>query len=145
MGPLKLLATVVLPMSWVYGCAVWIFSDGAFDFLGVSPLHSNGGLHWMVPCSTSMLLLALALDYNVFYFGRVVEFRLAGVPDLEAIRQGLASTGPVITCAGLIFALEFTGLFFSQTALNRQVGFVVVVGITLDTFVIRSCLLPAIL
>lgn len=143
---LKLLLTVVLPLTWVYGFAVWTFQDGLFDSLGLHlPIHSSGGLHWMVPCSTTMLLLALALDYNVFYFGRIVEFRRAGVSDVEAICQGLASTGPVITCAGLIFALEFSGLLFSETVLNRQGGFVVVTGILLDTFVVRSCLLPAML
>merc|ERR1711920_499092 len=58
---------------------------------------------------------------------------------------GLAATGPVITTAGLIFALEFSGLLFSKTELNRQGSFVVVVGILLDTFVVRSCLTPAVL
>ncbi|CAE8591905.1 unnamed protein product [Polarella glacialis] len=135
-APLKLLLTVALPLTWVFGAAVEIFQDGA---LGTP----KKGLHWTVPCSTSMLLLALALDYNIFYFGRVYEFRKAGLSDIEAIRQGLASTGPVITCAGLIFALEFSGLFFSEAAINRQGGFVVVVGVLLDTFVVRSCLMPA--
>merc|ERR1711933_72003 len=111
----------------VYGSAVWCFQDGLFDFLGKNvPVHSCGGLHWMVPASTSMLLMALALDYDIFYFGRVYEYRKSGLSDLEAIRKGLASTGPVITCAGLIFAVEFSGLFFSDTPMNKQFGFVVV-------------------
>ena len=79
-----------------------------------------------------MLLLALGTDYNIFYFSRVFEFRRAGLSDQEAIRQGLASTGPVITCAGVIFAVEFSGLFYSETVVNRQAGFVVVAGILLD-------------
>jgi len=90
-----------------------------------------------------MVLLALGLDYSIFYFSRVYELRRAGFSDREAIRHGLASTGPVITCAGIIFALEFTGGLLSEAPLNRQGGFVVVVGILLDTFVVRSCLVPA--
>lgn len=145
-GALKLLLTVVLPLSWVYGLAVLCFQDGLLDFAGPrSPFRSASGLHWIVPCSSSMLLLSLALDYNVFYFGRVLEFRKAGAGDLEAVRQGLASTGPVITCAGLIFAIEFSGLLCSEAELNRQAGFVMVLGILLDTFLLRSCLMPALL
>lgn len=146
LAPVKLLLTVVLPLAWVYGAAVLCFQDGILDGLGPdSPLHGSGGLHWMVPCATSMLLLSLALDYNVFYFGRCAEFRRAGFSDLESLRQGLASTGPVITRAGLIFAVEFAGLLFSRAPLNRQGGFVIVAGILLDTFVVRSCLTPALL
>jgi len=144
LAPLKLLATVLLPLAWVYSVAIWCFEDGGMDFLGEgTPTHSCGGFHWMVPCSSSMLLMSLALDYNIFYFGRVMEFRKGGLSDLEAIRQGLASTGPVITCAGFIFALEFSGLLLSDVAMSRQGGFVIVLGVLLDTFVVRSCLLPA--
>ena len=46
----------------VYGSAVVCYEDGLFDFLGDTPLHSTGGLHWMVPCVSSILLLALALE-----------------------------------------------------------------------------------
>eukprot|EP00425_Heterocapsa_triquetra_P019003 CAMPEP_0195145270 /NCGR_PEP_ID=MMETSP0448-20130528/169564_1 /TAXON_ID=66468 /ORGANISM="Heterocapsa triquestra, Strain CCMP 448" /LENGTH=947 /DNA_ID=CAMNT_0040183773 /DNA_START=27 /DNA_END=2870 /DNA_ORIENTATION=- len=152
LAPLKLLLTVVAPMTWVYGTAIWVFQDAyPGPFSAPAPAgpadgqREQGGLHWMVPCSSSMLLLSLALDYNVFYFGRALEFRKAGLSDLESVRQGLASTGPVITCAGVIFALEFAGLLMSETALNRQGGFVVVVGILMDTFIVRSCLMPAVL
>lgn len=127
---IKLLLTVIVPLTWVYGAAVWFF-------------EGTTGLHWLVPCTSSMLLLALALDYNVFFFGRATELRKAGNSDLEALRQGLASTGPVITCAGIIFAIEFSGLMMSEAPLNMQAGFVVVVGILVDTFLVRSCLLPA--
>jgi len=146
LAALKLVLTVVFPLTWVYGCAVWCFQDGLLDgYPGARGLHSAGGLYWMVPSSTSMLLLALALDYNIFYFGRTFEFRKAGLSDLEAIREGLAATGPVITCAGVIFAIEFSGLFFSETTVNRQGGFVIVVGVLVDTFLVRSCLMPAVL
>mmetsp|Transcript_83992 Transcript_83992/g.271456 ORF Transcript_83992/g.271456 Transcript_83992/m.271456 type:complete len:913 (-) Transcript_83992:39-2777(-) len=138
----KLLLTVVLPLAWVYAIAIWYFKREAVH---TESSGGDGGLHWMVPCSTSMLLLALALDYNVFFFGRALEFRRQGLADLEAIRWGLATTGPVITSAGLIFALEFSGLLYSEAELSRQAGFVVAVGVLLDTFVVRSCVLPALL
>mmetsp|Transcript_26418 Transcript_26418/g.48573 ORF Transcript_26418/g.48573 Transcript_26418/m.48573 type:complete len:973 (+) Transcript_26418:63-2981(+) len=142
----KLLLTVLLPLTWIYGLAIWCFQDGLLDFLGPhAPMHSNGGLHWMVPASSAMLLMALALDYNIFYFGRVFEYRKAGLSDFEAIRRGLVATGPVITTAGLIFAIEFTGLLFSSTGINKQGGFVIVLGIVLDTFIVRSCMMPAVL
>merc|ERR1719215_1097053 len=92
-----------------------------------------------------MLLLALAMDYNVFYIARVFEFRKAGLSDIEAIRRALASTGPVITRAGLVFAVEFTGLLSSDSVANRQAGLVVVASILLDVFVARGCVMPAVL
>merc|ERR1712203_151463 len=88
LATLKLLLTVILPITWVYGIAIWYFGDG-----GLSADSDSVGLHWSVPCGSSMMLLALALDYNVFYFGRVYEFRKAGLSDLEAVRHGLAATG----------------------------------------------------
>merc|ERR1711933_622535 len=102
---MKLLLTVIIPLTWVYGAAIWFF-------------QGFSGLHWIVPCTSSMLLMALALDYNVFLFGRTMELHRAGLSDLEAIRQGLASTGPVIPCAGVIFALDFSGLMMSEAPLN---------------------------
>merc|ERR1719163_899144 len=101
-------------------------NSGFFDFHSSSQTHSDVGLHWSVPCMTAILLLALALDYNIFYFGRVFEYRKEGFSDVESIRRGLVSTGPVITTAGVIFAVEFMGMFYSATELNRQGGFVIV-------------------
>jgi len=136
----KLVITVVLPLLWVYGSAVWLFGQAGEDAEANAP-----GMHFTVPCATSMLLVALALDYNVFFFSRALEFRRQGLDDMEAIRRGLASTGPLITCAGAIFALEFSGLYFSEAPLMRQAGFVVVLGVLVDTFIVRSMLLPAVL
>jgi len=138
LATLKLLLTVILPMTWVYGISVWYFRDE-----GTLADTGSAGLHWSVPCGSSCFLLALGLDYNIYYFGRVYEFRKAGLSDLESLRHGLASTGPVITCAGIIFALEFTGALLSEAPLHQQVGFVIIVGVLLDTFVVRSCLVPA--
>jgi uncharacterized membrane protein YdfJ with MMPL/SSD domain len=142
-APLKLLLTVILPLTWIYGTATLCFQEGVLDFLGDSPMHSSGGMHWSVPCMTAILLLALALDYNMFYFGRVFEYRKDGYSDVESIRRGLVSTGPIITTAGVIFAVEFTGMMLSDTELNRQGGFVIVTGVLFDTFVIRSVMMPA--
>lgn len=136
-GGVKLLLTAILPTLWVFGLAVWYFQN--------VDTGAGTGLHWLVPCSTSMLLLALGLDYNVFFYGRALEFRRKGEPDLEAIRLGLTATGPVITSAGLMFAVEFAGLLMSEAPLSRQVGWVMSVGVLMDTFVVRSCVLPALL
>lgn len=141
----KITLTAILPLSWVYGSAVICYEDGLFDFLGDSPLHSTGGLHWLVPCISCPVLLSLALDFNLFFFGRVHEFRQLGLGDLDAIRQGLAATGPMITRAGMIFGLECSGLILSSSGVSRQVGFCIVVGVVIDTFIVRSTIVPALL
>jgi len=145
LAPVKLLSTVILPLTWIYGTTIIYFQGGIVTIFGDSPAHSNDGLHWSVPCITAILLLALGLDYNIFYFGRVFEYRKHGLSDMESIRRGLVSTGPVITTAGVIFAVEFMGMFYSATELNRQGGFVIVTGALFDTFIIRSVMMPAVL
>lgn len=56
---------------------------------------------------TLTIMLGLALDYDVFLFERVWEFREEGFGDNEAVQLGLSATGPTITAAGLIFAFTF--------------------------------------
>jgi RND superfamily putative drug exporter len=66
----------------------------------------------------------------------------------HSVRYGiirtLSSTGGVITAAGLIFAASMAGLLFSSIGIVIQGGFVIGVGILLDTFVVRTITVPAI-
>ena len=111
---------------------------GALEFLGFYGLRSTGGLCWIPPVLCFCMLVGLGLDYHVFLLSRVVEFRLAGFGDREAVLLGLAKTGTIITAAGMIMALAFLGTLFAHEPLLAQLSFFVIVAVLVDTFIVRS-------
>ena len=154
--PLKLALTIVLPIAFLFGAAVAVYQKGALDFLHISALSSGGGANkgvsWLIPCSTIFVLIGLALDYDIFLFSRVYELRTKGsgahgVTDLTraAIIEAVEITGPVISGAGVICALAFLGMLVNTNAFLNQFGFIMILGILLDTFVVRVILVPSML
>lgn len=145
--PFKLLFTVVLPLTWSYGATLLVYQDGLLAWTGLEVLSPEGdaGIDWTVPIFTLTIMLGLALDYDVFLFERVYEFRQEGFGDREAIQLGLSATGPIITSAGLIFAFTFLSMMLASMPVNNQIGFVFVFSIIIDTFVVRTVLVPAML
>lgn len=151
LAPVKMLVTVVVPLAAVFGIAVWVYQFGALDWLpggpGNNPFTSppGGGFYWAAPVFTCTIIIGLALDYDVFLFARVIELRKKGYSNPAAVRGGLTLTGPTITAAGLIMAIAFGGLLLSDVPSNNQIGFVMAFGVLMDTFVIRTCLVPSVL
>jgi len=145
--PFKLLFTVVLPISWSYGAALYVYEDGVFAWTGFEGLQpmKDAGIDWTVPIFTLTIMLGLALDYDVFLFERVFEFRAEGFGDREAIQLGLSATGPIISAAGLIFAFTFLSLLLASMPVNNQIGFVFIFSIVVDTFIVRTVLVPCML
>ncbi|CAJ1425188.1 unnamed protein product [Effrenium voratum] len=151
LAPVKMFVTVFVPLAAVFGVAVLVYQDGALNWLpggpGNNPFTSppGGGFYWAAPVFTCTIIVGLALDYDVFLFARVVELRKRGFSNAQAVRGGLALTGPTITAAGLIMAIAFSGLLLSDVPANNQIGFVMAFGVLMDTFVIRTCLVPSVL
>ena len=145
--PFKLLLTVGLPIAFVFGLAVCVYQDGALDWLGFHAFQSDGsgGVSWLLPASTIFLLTGLALDYDIFLFARAYELRASGVSDRDAICRAVGLTGPVISSAGVIMALAFAGMIVGSNKYLNEFGFVMIVGVLLDTFVVRTALVPCVL
>jgi uncharacterized membrane protein YdfJ with MMPL/SSD domain len=143
--PVKLLMTVVIPLTFVYGAAVAVFQNGALDFLGMEQLRSMGGVSWEMPLFTICVLMGLALDYDIFLFARVIEYRQKGYDNRSAVVKGMCQTGPIISAAGTIMALAFMGNMLGPFGYDNQIGFIMCVGVLVDTFVIRLCLVPCFL
>jgi len=91
------------------------------------------------------IIVGLGLDYDVFLISRVLEFRLHGYTNKASIVKGLYKTGHIITAAGIIMAVAFSGLLLSSEIILNQVAFFLVVAVLLDTFVIRTILVPVLL
>jgi RND superfamily putative drug exporter len=90
-----------------------------------------------------VILVALGADYNIFIMSRIREEADAGHHIGEAVNLGVVRTGKVITSAGLILAGTIAALLVAPLPNLRQIGFGVTVGILIDTFVVRTILVPA--
>ena len=131
LAPLYLIASVVLSYFAALGISVLTFQY----LLGQQ-------LHWSVPPLAFVVLVAVGADYNMLFVSRMRDESPHGTR-LGVIRT-LSSTGGVITAAGLIFAASVGGLLFSSIGIVVQGGFLIGVGILLDTFVVRTITVPAI-
>ncbi len=89
-----------------------------------------------------MFLVALGIDYNIFLMTRVREESLHHGTH-QGISRGLAITGGVITSAGLVLAATFAALSVIPILFLVQLAFIVAFGVLLDTFVVRTILVPA--
>jgi RND superfamily putative drug exporter len=128
---LNLVATMVL---------TYAFALGATHLVFVSVLGAEG-LDWKVPYFLFVLLVAVGVDYNVFLMDRVrEESRRLGLR--AGIAQAIARTGGLITSAAAITACSFASFLSSPLGSLRQLGFALVVGITLDAVLVRPVLVP---
>jgi RND superfamily putative drug exporter len=131
-APMLLMATVVLSYLAALGASLVLFELFA-DFPGEDPSY---------PLFTFIFLVALGVDYNIFLMARVREEALR-VRTREAMLTGLAVTGGVITSAGVVLAGTFSVLAVLPLVALTQIGITVALGVLLDTFVVRSILVPA--
>lgn len=91
------------------------------------------------------ILVGLALDYDIFLMTRMMEFRRLGWSDRASICLAIQKTGYIITTAGLIMSISFAGLLIPPTIVLNQYGFALFLGVAIDTFVIRTILMPAVI
>ncbi|MFV8048021.1 RND family transporter [Mycobacterium sp. 48b] len=131
LAPLYLVGSVVVSYFAALGISVLVFQN----LLGQQ-------LHWSVPPLAFVVLIAVGADYNMLMVSRLRD------ESPHSTRYGvirtLSSTGGVITAAGLIFAASVAGLMFSSIGIVVQGGFMIGVGILLDTFLVRTITVPAI-
>jgi RND superfamily putative drug exporter len=132
LAPVLLIGTVILSFGAALGVSALVF-DGIFGFAGADPA---------VPLYGFVFLVALGVDYNIFLMSRVREESLAH-GTRQGILRGLVATGGVITSAGLVLAATFAALGVIPILFLAQIAFIVAFGVLLDTFVVRSLLVPA--
>ncbi|MBV2355422.1 MMPL family transporter [Streptomyces sp. J2-1] len=131
-APVLLVATVALSYLATLGVSALVFQH-LLDFTSTDP---------SVPLYGFVFLVALGVDYNIFLMSRVREESLRlGVR--EGVRRGLVTTGGVITSAGVVLAATFAALVVIPLVFLVQIAFIVAFGVLLDTLVVRSLLVPA--
>ena len=131
-APLLLTATVVLSFAAALGVSAFFFKH-VFGFRGADTA---------LPLFIFLFLVALGIDYNIFLMTRVREESLIH-GTREGIKRGLAVTGGVITSAGLVLAATFAALAVLPILFLLQLAFIVAFGVLIDTFLVRTLLVPA--
>jgi RND superfamily putative drug exporter len=132
-APLLLIASVVISFLGTLGLSIVFFLYVVGDT----------GVDNSLPTYAFIFLVALGIDYTIFLMSRVrEEARDHGTR--EGTLRALAATGPVITSAGIILAGTFAVLLTLPVTFIFDLGFMVAVGILLDTFVVRTIMVPAI-
>lgn len=130
-APIYLVASVILSYVSAVGIGVVFFQF----ILGEQ-------LSWNVPGMAFLVLVAVGADYNLLLISRIRE-EAVGRGVRSGVIRTVGSTGGVITSAGLIFAASMFGLTASSISNIVQVGFIIGIGLMLDTFVVRTITVPA--
>ncbi|MEV3955556.1 MMPL family transporter [Streptomyces albogriseolus] len=130
--PVLLVATVALNFLATLGVSALVF-EHLFGFSGTDA---------SVPLYGFVFLVALGVDYNIFLMSRVREEALTH-GTRQGVLRGLTTTGGVITSAGVVLAATFAALMVIPLAFLVQIAFIVAFGVLLDTLVVRSLLVPA--
>jgi RND superfamily putative drug exporter len=129
-APLYLIASVAISFLSALGIGVVVF-----QFILGQPLA------WNVPGTAFIVLVAVGADYNLLLISRIRDEASRGMR--TAVIRTVGATGGVITSAGIIFAASMFGLTFGSIAGMVQVGFIIGIGLLLDTFLVRTVTVPA--
>jgi len=127
-----LLLTVVLSFMATLGVCQLVF-EHVFGFAGADASF---------PLFAFIFLVALGIDYNIFLMTRVREEALK-IGTRKGVIKGLTVTGGVITSAGIVLAATFAVLGVLPLVFLAELGFAVAFGVLLDTVIVRSLLVPA--
>jgi RND superfamily putative drug exporter len=136
-APLYLIVSVAFSYLAALGVSTLIFIDIAGD----------SGLTFILPFLMFIFLLALGEDYNILVMTRIREEAKA-LPLKQAVIRAVGRTGSTVTSAGLVLAGAFGVLAVvagssASGSQVRAIGFGLAIGILMDTFVVRSLLVPA--
>jgi len=129
---LLLTVATVLSFGAALGVSALMFNH-VFDFPGADPA---------VPLFAFVFLVALGIDYSIFLMTRARE-EVAFYGPHDGVMRGLRVTGGVITSAGLVLAATFAALAVIPILFLAQIAFIVAFGVLLDTFIVRTLLVPA--
>ena len=133
-APLYLVATVALSYLAALGFAAFIFIK----------LGGDSGINFVIPILLFIFAMALGEDYNILLMTRVRE-EAQHRPLSDALVGAVGYTGGTITSAGLILAGTFTVLAIAGNSdQSRQLGLTIAFAILLDTFFVRTLLVPSI-
>ena len=129
--PLYMMATILVSYLSALGLGLFL----------VDKLFGYDAISTRVPVYAFVFLVALGIDYNIILISRFIEERKRTTVK-EALEIAIRNTGGVISSAGIILAATFAALMTMPISDLFVFGFMVAVGIIIDTFLVRGMLLP---
>ncbi|GAA0936337.1 MMPL family transporter [Kribbella koreensis] len=136
--PLKAAVLNLLSIGASLGVITLVFQHGWFG-------AQQGPIEAFVPVMIFAIVFGLSMDYEVFLISRIhEEWRRSG-DAREAVREGLANTGSVITAAAAIMIVVFGAFLLSPDRMLNQFGLGLAVAVLLDALLIRCVIVPAVL
>jgi RND superfamily putative drug exporter len=142
--PIKAVALNLLSVAAAFGAVAVVFQQGIGSRLVGLHRAMDGGFP-ILPVLVFCIVFGLSMDYEVFIVARIADGRRAGLTDAEALVEGLAGTGRVITFAASIMVMIFGGFVFGDFILIKILGFALGVAVFLDATVIRLAVGPALI
>jgi RND superfamily putative drug exporter len=140
----KAIALNLLSVAAAFGALVFVFQDGhGSGLLGVP--GGTGSVFPLVPIVAFAIVFGLSMDYEVFLVARVLEARRAGLPEEDAIPEGMARTAGLITSAAAIMIVVFAAFTFGNFLVVKMIGFTLAVAVLIDATLVRIVIGPALL
>lgn len=132
--PIYMMATILLSFASALGLGIYL----------VDVLFGYDAISTRAPVYAFIFLVALGIDYNIILVSRFLEERKYGSIK-EALEISVRNTGGVISSAGIILAATFAALMTMPIIDLFVFGFIVALGIIIDTFLVRGMLLPTLI
>jgi RND superfamily putative drug exporter len=141
---IKAVALNLFSVAVAFGAVVLVFQDG-FGIRALGLDSALGGTFPAIPVIVFCVVFGLSMDYEVFLLARIAEARNGGLSDDDAIVEGLARTGGLITSAAAIMIAVFAAFMLGDFVLIKILGFALSVAVLVDATVMRIAIGPALL
>jgi putative drug exporter of the RND superfamily len=140
----KAIVLNLLSVAAALGALVLVFQNGHGSALFGVP-GGTGAVFSSIPILVFAIVFGLSMDYEVFLVARVLEARRSGLSDIEAIAEGVARTGGLITSAAAIMLVVFAAFTFGDVLAIKMLGFTMAVAVLIDATLVRMVIGPALL
>lgn len=139
--PLKAVITNVVSVAGALGALVLVFQDGfGARILGFT---SPGAITWITPALLIATLFGLSMDYEVFLLFVIGEYHARGASGRDAVAEGLAETGGLITSAAVLMVTVFLAFGLTGLEFMKEIGIGLAMAVILDAAVVRCVIVPA--
>lgn len=140
---LKAVLLNLFSIAAAFGLATLVFIDGyGAAILGATPVE---GVLPAIPLVVFCAVFGVSMDYEVFLIKRVATLRHEGAGEAEAITDGLAKTGMIITGAAAIMVIVFGAFVVTGVLLVKMLGFTLAAAVLIDATMVRALMSPALM